>query len=282
MKTAVYFAFGSNLDLAQMRRRCPSAVPQARATLHGYRIAFAGHSTTWGGGVATVVHDHDAKVEGMIYLLSVQDLAALDRFEGAPFVYERRMKTVVDEQGRRRRVQVYRIADELAEEALPGPRYFDTIVRAYQRLGFDRAPLADAVGGAARNAIDRVDRARALTRLFVYGTLLAGEPNHRILQGATFVGPAYTQPHFRMVSLGACPAIVPDGSTSVAGEAYDVDGTMLARVDELEGHPDFYTRTPILLDDGTAAQAYLLRPTQVRGASEILSGKWRRRNQEAT
>jgi gamma-glutamylcyclotransferase (GGCT)/AIG2-like uncharacterized protein YtfP len=117
-------------------------------------------------------------------------------------------------------------------------------------------------------------RGRRLARVFVYGTLRAGECHHRLLRGAKFVGHARTAPRFRMVDLGSFPAIVADGSTPIEGELYDVDRARLARLDRLEGHPRFYTRTPISLEDGSEALAYLLRPTQVVGRPLIPSGDW--------
>lgn len=276
-RTALYFAYGSNLDLGQMRARCRSATPLGPATLPGVRLVFAGHSPTRGGGVATVERDADAQVQGLLYTLTEADLAALDRCEGVPFTYDRVLKTVVDEHGRRRRAQVYRLAPDLAEEALPGPRYFGIISRAYERLGFDRAPLSKAADSAAAKAVARLERTRSMTHVFVYGTLRAGECNHRLLQGARLIASARTEPFFRMYSLGGFPGIVPGGETQIVGEVYAVDGAMLARLDRLEGHPDFYTRTPIPLDDGAQAHAYLLRATQVRGKPLIPSGDWRKR-----
>lgn len=276
-RTALYFAYGSNLDLAQMRARCPTATPIGPATLPGVRLVFAGHSPTRGGGVATVERDADAQVQGLLYALTEEDLALLDRCEGVPFTYDRVLKTVVDEHGRRRRAQVYRLAPDLAEEALPGPRYFDLIARAYERLGFDRAPLSRAADRAAASALAQLERTRSTVHVFVYGTLRAGESNHRLLHGATLLGNARTEPHFRMVSLGGFPGIVPDGTTAIVGEVYAVDGAMLARLDRIEGHPDFYTRTIIPLEDGAHAHAYLLRATQVRGKPLIPSGDWRKR-----
>ncbi len=115
------------------------------------------------------------------------------------------------------------------------------------------------------------------TRLFVYGTLRAGEPNHRLLEGAEHVGPAWTEPRFRMVDLGAYPAIVADGATSIEGELYDVDDSLLAQLDRFEGHPRFYARSPVAIEGGADAQAYLLRAAQVVGRPLIPSGSWRDR-----
>ena len=145
MKTTLYFAYGSNLDLAQMRRRCPHAAPLGKGVLTGYRLAFGGHSRTWGGPVATVVKEPDDWVEGVLYALPRAELVLLDRFEGHPFAYRRKLLRVTDETGKRRRAYVYVLSVE--QEAPPAPDYLGVLWQAYQRLGFDRAPLAAARGG---------------------------------------------------------------------------------------------------------------------------------------
>ncbi|MEZ4323566.1 MAG: gamma-glutamylcyclotransferase family protein, partial [Polyangiales bacterium] len=93
---------------------------------------------------------------------------------------------------------------------------------------------------------------RAPTRVFVYGTLLAGEPNHRVLAGARLVANARTQPAFELRDLGPFPGLVSGGAHAVAGEVYEVDEATLAALDRLEGHPRFYRRTRIALEDGAA------------------------------
>ena len=145
MKTTLYFAYGSNLDTARMRRRCPRARPVRRASLHGYRLAFGGHSQTWGGAVATLVLDQDGRVDGLLYELPESDLLVLDRYEGHPFAYRRRLLPVTDETGRRRRAHAYVLPVD--GEASPAPEYLGVIRRAYIRLGFDNQGLARAVGG---------------------------------------------------------------------------------------------------------------------------------------
>jgi gamma-glutamylcyclotransferase (GGCT)/AIG2-like uncharacterized protein YtfP len=116
-----------------------------------------------------------------------------------------------------------------------------------------------------------------MTRLFVYGTLMRGGSNSRLLARSAFVGPARTGGGFRLFSLGAFPAMAraKDGD-AVVGEVYEIDAPTLADCDRLEGHPRFYRREPIRLDDGSEAIAYLIPLGRLEGARpEIASGDWR-------
>ncbi len=114
--------------------------------------------------------------------------------------------------------------------------------------------------------------------VFVYGTMLPGEAWHAALSGAVRVGPARTLPAFELLDLGPFPALVSGGATPVEGEVYAVDDSLLGALDALEGHPEFYRRTPIQLEDGREAFAYLLSP-QRRLASmvPIAAGSWKSR-----
>ncbi len=112
------------------------------------------------------------------------------------------------------------------------------------------------------------------TRVFVYGTLLSGHRNHRLLEGAKLVGKARTHPRFTLVSMGHFPAMVAEGTTVVSGEVYEVNDERLKALDHLEGYPDFYDRRTIYLHDATQALAYLLNRDQVHGRQEIPTGNW--------
>lgn len=115
------------------------------------------------------------------------------------------------------------------------------------------------------------------TRVFVYGTLLAGQRNHRYLARARLVGPARTKAVFALHDLGLFPGLVAGGTHSVLGEIYEVDEPTLAALDRLEGHPDFYRRATIDLEDDALAVTYLLSQAQVEGHPVIASGSWRAR-----
>lgn len=148
-KMVLYFAYGSNLDDDQMRARCSSACVVARAVLPNYALAFGGFSHRWGGAVASMVRSKGARVEGLLYGLDDVDLRALDRFEGCPFAYERVVRLVLDEHGRRRRVTTYLQPESDFEPWAPTLGYFGVLWRAYGRLGFDFKPLARAAGVAS-------------------------------------------------------------------------------------------------------------------------------------
>ena len=96
----LYFAYGSNLDPVQMKRRCPGSDAVGPAFAPGYALTFPAHSTgDWKGGVASIEPLHEAQqrthephaqtagacggagVWGVLYLITDDDLRALDDYE---------------------------------------------------------------------------------------------------------------------------------------------------------------------------------------------------------
>jgi gamma-glutamylcyclotransferase (GGCT)/AIG2-like uncharacterized protein YtfP len=70
------FAYGSNMDVQAMARRCPGAKFLGRARLPRHRVALMPD------GFATVVRDPAATAHGVLWEMSFGNLAALDRYEG--------------------------------------------------------------------------------------------------------------------------------------------------------------------------------------------------------
>jgi gamma-glutamylaminecyclotransferase len=114
-------------------------------------------------------------------------------------------------------------------------------------------------------------------RLFVYDSLLAGEPEHSALGGAEPAGEADTEPGFRLVELGARGAIVRDGTGAVRGELYWVDRMTLGKLDVTREVPILFQRSRIRLSDGSEAETYLMLLDQVRGKRRLPRGRWRER-----
>lgn len=79
----LYFAYGSNLDPRQMRRRCPSSRFVCPARLDDYRLAFSLRSRKRRCGVANVLAEPGAAVWGAVYRINhPRDIEVLDAAEG--------------------------------------------------------------------------------------------------------------------------------------------------------------------------------------------------------
>lgn len=119
------------------------------------------------------------------------------------------------------------------------------------------------------------------TRVFVYGSLMAGFSNNFWLTMATYVGQRTTaEPNYIMFSLGMFPGVATGGWHAIHGEVYEVDDLTLKRLDRLEGHPNFYRRQPTILDDGTIADMYVLAQPWLKKHDtnylpRVASGDWR-------
>lgn len=112
-------------------------------------------------------------------------------------------------------------------------------------------------------------------RLFVYGTLMRGGHHHDVLEGARFVGANATVPEFDLVFIDYYPALLRGGRTAVVGEVFEVDATMLQRLDALEEVPDYYLREPVKLADGSEADSYVMPRARALNATPIPSGDFR-------
>ena len=124
-----YFAYGSNMNIEQMRERCPSARPVAKATLIGYRFDFSRKSDRWNGGVAGILPASTGAVEGVVYEVSAEDLSVLDGYEGVGNGrYRREAMTVQLQDGTRVAAWTYFANQEPGGPFPPSKEYLDTII----------------------------------------------------------------------------------------------------------------------------------------------------------
>lgn len=85
MKDRYYFAYGSNMNLEQMKYRCPAAEVVENVRLENYRLAFRGRAP--GNGVATVLPEKGSYVEGVLWKITEACEKSLDFYEGFPSFY---------------------------------------------------------------------------------------------------------------------------------------------------------------------------------------------------
>lgn len=89
MQTNLYLAYGSNLNLAQMRYRCPDARVVGYTYLPGMRLVFRGSQS---GNYLTLAAGDSGDPRGVpcgVFEISERDHASLDRYEGYPRFYRR-------------------------------------------------------------------------------------------------------------------------------------------------------------------------------------------------
>ena len=116
-------------------------------------------------------------------------------------------------------------------------------------------------------------------RLFAYGSLMKGERDHSLVEGAEFAGAVKTQPLYKLADLGPYPALLIGGTLAVEGELYVVTGKQRFATDVKYQCPVLFHRIPVTLEDGSAAEAYAMNEDQVRGKRRLFYGDWRKRFQ---
>ena len=143
----LYFAYGSNMSVEAMARRCPRSKAVGVARLERHRIAVMRE------GWLTAVRDPGSTVHGVLWNLALADMPALDRYEGlAQGLYAKAVQPVVAPGGAKRAL-VYFGAN--AGPGVPRSEYIADIVAAARGW-----PLP-AEGIAALESIQKtVERAR--------------------------------------------------------------------------------------------------------------------------
>ncbi|MDE7415067.1 MAG: gamma-glutamylcyclotransferase [Lachnospiraceae bacterium] len=140
-KERLYIAYGSNLNLEQMRHRCPTAEVVGRSLLKNWRLMFRGNN---GAAVATIERSTGDNVPILVWRLRPQDEQALDRYEGWPYLYRKETIRLTLE-NRRVSAMVYIMNEKDHHYGLPSSAYFETIVTGYRSAGFDENILHRAV-----------------------------------------------------------------------------------------------------------------------------------------
>ena len=138
MEKRYYAAYGSNLNILQMRYRCPSARVIGTAEIADYRLLFKGSKT---GAYLTIEKQKGSVVPVGIWEVSESDERSLDRYEGFPnFYYKTEMsldiKGIRTGKIRRRKCFVY-IMHEERELALPSRSYVKTCIEGYFDFDFN-------------------------------------------------------------------------------------------------------------------------------------------------
>lgn len=144
MDKKLYIAYGSNLNRRQMADRCPTARVLGTSEMKDFRLLFRGAPT---GAVATVEPYKGGSVPVLVWEVTATDEAALDRYEGWPYLY-RRETVQLKLNGKNIKAFVY-IMNEGRQLGQPGSYYYSVILEGYRDAGFQTDILCRATADSA-------------------------------------------------------------------------------------------------------------------------------------
>ena len=138
MDKRYYIAYGSNLNVYQMRYRCPNARIIGTAVMPNYELLFKGSKT---GSYLTIEPKEGSIVPVAVWETTAEDEFALDRYEGYPTFYYKKelvlpIKGIKTGKVRNRKVYVY-IMHEDRPIGIPSKSYVRTCIEGYHNFGFD-------------------------------------------------------------------------------------------------------------------------------------------------
>ena len=145
-KRRYYIAYGSNLNVKQMTRRCHTAEIKGTGVIRDYQLLFKGSSS---GAYLTIEKKKGGTVPVGIWTVTERDEKFLDRYEGYPNLYYKkdiqvRVKSI--KTGRSELLDCFAyIMHENRRRAYPGLSYVMTCFEGYDDFGFDEKYLVEAL-----------------------------------------------------------------------------------------------------------------------------------------
>ena len=135
-----YLAYGSNLNLAQMKYRCPTAKAIGKTMLNGYKLMYRGIQDNH--AYLTIEPDKDSSIPVGIYELSANDISNLDFYEGYPNSYLKKYITI-KVNNKNIKALIY-IMNNKFDYHLPSIKYINTCIEGYKDFEFNLEILKKA------------------------------------------------------------------------------------------------------------------------------------------
>lgn len=144
MSKRLYVAYGSNLNIRQMKHRCPTAKLYGTGEIKDYELQFKGHPDS---AFATIAPKEGASVPVAVWEIQLRDEMSLDRYEGYPSHYFKQ-NVPVQLDGEEVNAMVY-IMNLKMGFGLPSPYYYQTVHEGYNDCGLDTDVLDKALADSA-------------------------------------------------------------------------------------------------------------------------------------
>lgn len=146
MEKRLYVAYGSNLNIRQMKHRCPTAKLYGTGVIEDHELQFKGHSQ---GAYATIAPKEGFVVPVAVWEIQPRDELSLDRYEGYPSHY---FKQEVPVKLKEKTVgaMVY-IMNPKMDFGMPSPYYYRVVYEGYEDCGLNTDVLLKAVVDSAEH-----------------------------------------------------------------------------------------------------------------------------------
>jgi len=128
----LYFAYGSNLHHAQMRRRCKDSIFLKKINLKDFRLTFRNM-------YADIEFKKNSLVIGALFEISKIDEKKLDKYEDYPIIYKKYYFTYYG-----KKVMTYTMTKKTSF-TFPTERYLNIIKRGYSDCDLDKNYLKNAL-----------------------------------------------------------------------------------------------------------------------------------------
>lgn len=144
-----YIAYGSNLNVRQMKFRCPGARVVGTSVIRNYELLYKGSKT---GSYLTIEKKKGSVVPIAVWEVTADDEKRLDAYEGFPnFYYKKNMKITLAETGKKINAFVY-IMHEERRLGIPSQTYINICQFGYAVFGFDYKYLDKAYEKSVKGA----------------------------------------------------------------------------------------------------------------------------------
>ena len=130
----LYFAYGSNLNLSQMKRRCKDSVFLKKINLENFRLTFRSRYRA-----ADIEPKKNSLVPGGLFEISKSDEKKLDIYEDYPILYKK-YYFILDG----RKVMTYTMVKKTPFR-FPTERYLNVVKRGYLDCKLDKKFLNRAL-----------------------------------------------------------------------------------------------------------------------------------------
>jgi gamma-glutamylcyclotransferase (GGCT)/AIG2-like uncharacterized protein YtfP len=126
----LYFAYGSNLNHFQMKKRCKDSVFLKKINLKNFKLTFRSKYRA-----ADIEPKKNSTVPGALFKISKSDEKKLDIYEDYPVLYKKYYFTYYG-----KRVMTYTMLEKTSFR-FPTERYLNVVKRGYKDCNLDKSYL---------------------------------------------------------------------------------------------------------------------------------------------